>query len=207
MNQLSTPQQMNSSAISPADMRAAPRFTLLIRAARLVAAEGEFVCVIRDVSEAGVSVRLFHALPKGDPFELYMPGGESYVVRPVWERNHEAGFEFTEKVDVSRLIAETCEYPKRGLRLGVHFPVTIKTLTHDCEGIVENLSQQGARFESEEMFAIDQSIRLSSHEGLRDVRAKIRWRRDTKYGVVFDDTFSLGDFARLVARLQAPRLL
>jgi len=27
------------------------------------------------------------------------------------------------------------------------------------------------------------------------------------YGVVFDDTFTLGDFARLAARLQAPALL
>ena len=40
-----------------------------------------------------------------------------------------------------------------------------------------------------------------------EVRAKVRWRRDHDYGVVFDDTFTLGDFARLAARLQAPGLL
>ena len=45
-----------------ADQRAAPRFTLLIRAAKLVSAQGEFVCVIRDVSETGVSVRRLQGL-------------------------------------------------------------------------------------------------------------------------------------------------
>jgi hypothetical protein len=39
------------------------------------------------------------------------------------------------------------------------------------------------------------------------VRAKIRWRRDQRYGLVFEDTFTLGDFARMAAWLQAPALL
>ncbi len=189
------------------NMRAAPRFTLLIRAARLVAHEGEFVCVIRDVSETGISVRMFHSLPKGDPLELHMPGGGTYEVRPVWERDNEAGFEFTKPVEVSQIINEASEYPKRGLRLGVFFPITVSTMTQSGEAIVENLSQQGARFESETRYAIDQTVKLSSPNGLKEVRAKVRWRRDNQYGVVFDDTFTLGDFARLAARLQAPTLL
>ena len=40
-----------------------------------------------------------------------------------------------------------------------------------------------------------------------EVRAKVRWRRERQYGVVFDDTFTLGEFARLAALLQAPALL
>ncbi|MFW5868436.1 MAG: PilZ domain-containing protein [Armatimonadota bacterium] len=100
-----------------ADMRAAPRFTLLIRAAKLVCAKGEFVCVIRDVSETGVSVRLFHRLPSGGPYELHMPGGVAYEMRAVWQRDNEAGFEFTRPVEVSRLISEAGQYPKRGIRL------------------------------------------------------------------------------------------
>ena len=192
------------------ELRTAPRFTLLIRAAKLVSSQGEFVCVIRDVSETGVSVRLFHAMPKADPLELHMPSGGVYELCPVWERDNEAGFEFTSPVDVQRLINEAGEYPKRGLRLGLCFPITLSTLTQKCEGVVENLSQQGARFECDGLFAIDQSLRVSSPDGgslFKEVRAKVRWRRDRQYGVVFDDTFTLGDFARLAARLQAPSLL
>src|SRR5690606_20786923 len=45
------------------DMREAPRFALLIRSAKLICDSGEYLCIIRDVSETGVRLRLFHPLP------------------------------------------------------------------------------------------------------------------------------------------------
>ncbi|MBD2843090.1 PilZ domain-containing protein [Erythrobacter rubeus] len=206
---------MEHSAISPrtqaspidaSDLREAPRFTLLVRAAKLVSSQGEFVCVIRDVSETGVSVRLFHRLPSDDLIELHMPGGGTYQIRSVWERDNQAGFEFVERVDIARLIHEADEYPKRGLRLGVCFPIVITALDRSCEAIVENLSQQGAKIECEQLFAIDQALLIQSDD-FAEVRAKVRWRRNSHYGLVFDDTLTLGDFARLAAKLQAPALL
>ncbi|ASJ89894.1 PilZ domain-containing protein [Porphyrobacter sp. CACIAM 03H1] len=193
-----------------AEQRAAPRFTLLIRAAKLVSAQGEFVCVIRDVSETGVSVRLFHALPGCKDFALHMPAGAVYEISRVWEKGNEAGFTFTEAVEVERLVNESSEYPKRGLRLGLCFPVTINVLAGSFEAVVENLSQQGARLTCDRLLAIDQTVRLAMPDlsgKPREVRAKVRWRREQHYGVVFDDTFTLGDFARLAALLQAPALL
>jgi hypothetical protein len=193
-----------------ADLRAAPRFTLLIRAAKLVSAQGEFVCVIRDVSKTGVSVRIFHTLPGCASFALHMPAGATYEISPVWQRDNEAGFSFDASVEVARLVNESTEYPKRGLRLGLCFPVTLNMLAGKFEAVVENLSQQGARLTCDQMLAIDQTVRLEMPDmagKLREVRAKIRWRRENSYGVVFDDTFALGDFARLAALLQAPALL
>lgn len=206
----STPKLHHEPLDAGAELRAAPRFTLLIRAAKLVSAQGEFVCVIRDVSETGISVRLFHALPGCQEFELHMPGGALYGVIPVWQRDSEAGFRFANPVEVPRLINESGEYPKRGLRLGLCFPVTIATITGRFDGVVENMSQQGARIVSDALLAIDQTVRIEApgiSGEMREVRAKVRWRRDSHFGMVFDDTFTLGDFARLAARLQAPALL
>jgi len=194
-----------------AEQRVAPRFTLLIRAAKLVSAQGEFVCVIRDVSETGVSVRLFHALPSCKDFALHMPAGAVYEIARVWNRGNEAGFTFADKVEVEKLVNESTEYPKRGLRLGLCFPVSVGMLAGQFEAMVENFSQQGARLTCDRLLAIDQNVRIgipSPGGGKpREVRAKVRWRRDQHYGVVFDDTFTLGDFARLAALLQAPALL
>lgn len=207
---------INTAGLDPvaestgADLRAAPRFTLLIRAAKLVSAQGEFVCVIRDVSETGVSVRLFHDLPVCQDFALHMPAGAVYEITRKWQRDNEAGFAFLEPVAVEKLVNESTEYPKRGLRLGLCFPVMISTLSGQFEAVVENVSQQGARMTCDRLLAIDQTVRVAA-PGLagetREVRAKIRWRRDKQYGVVFDDTFTLGEFARLAAQLQAPALL
>lgn len=192
------------------ELRAAPRFTLLIRAAKLASAQGEFVCVIRDVSESGVSVRLFHALPACSDFALHLPGGSAYEIARVWQRDNEAGFIFAQPVAVQQLITETGDYPKRGLRLGLCFPITITTLTQRYEAVVENMSQQGARIACDGLLAIDQAVRVQApgiNGVVHEVRAKVRWRRDSHYGVVFDDTFTLGDFARIAAWLQAPALL
>ncbi len=203
-------QSDGEDAADGAELRTTPRFTLLIRAAKLISPNGEFVCVIRDVSESGVSVRLFHKLPQGSPLELRMPNGAIYEMLLKWERDNEAGFEFVSPIDVTRLIAEASDYPKRGLRLDVCFPIRISTLTQSCEGVIANLSQQGARFETDGLFAIDQNVRIATLEsvpGFSEVRAKVRWRRDHDFGVVFEDTFALGDFARLAARIQSPTLL
>jgi len=83
-------------------------------------------------------------------------------------------------------------------------------LSGSFDAVVENLSQQGARITCDQLLAIDQNVRIAA-PGLTgktgEVRAKVRWRRERQYGVVFDDTFTLGEFARLAAQLQAPALL
>ena len=210
MDFASQASQTAASTGDGSEQRAAPRFTLLIRAAKLVCETGEFVCVLRDVSETGVSVRLFHALPAVEHFELHMPAGAIYPISAVWQRGHEAGFRFAAPVAVDTLINEVARYPKRGLRLDLSFPVTVSTLTQRCDAMVVNLSQQGALLECDGLFAIDQNLRIAGGDiapEVKEVRAKVRWRRGTQYGVVFDDTFALGDFAKFAARLQAPDLL
>lgn len=190
--------------------RVAPRFTLLIRAAKLVCRSGEFICVIRDVSESGISLRGFHPLPADDGMEIELQTGERRRVEPVWGRGNEAGFRFTEAVDIVRLIAEVGKYPKRQLRLALEFPVELLFLGRRVPARIVNMSQQGARLACAEMLAIDQPVRLVSPD-FAEVRARVRWRRHPDHGgecgVVFDDTFSLAQLAIFAARLQQPALL
>ncbi|KUO53750.1 MAG: hypothetical protein APF82_05195 [Sphingomonadales bacterium BRH_c42] len=196
-----------NTACSDADeLRRAPRFRLLIRAAKLITSYGEFVCVLRDVSATGVSVKLFHALPDCKRVELELQCGDRFEMECRWIRGREAGFEFVGSVDVDRLVSEVGDFPKRSIRLGIQFPLTVITLAGRRDAFAENLSQQGARIECNNLLAIDQSVRLEGG-GLRENRAKVRWRSGSQYGVVFDDTLSLHDLALLAARLQCPQLL
>jgi hypothetical protein len=186
--------------------RDAPRFTLLIRAAKLISSQGEFVCVIRDVSQTGVSLRGFHTLPAGDAQWLELQTGERYAIAPVWARGFEAGFRFVHAVEVSALVAEAGRFPKRRLRLGINFEVELAFLGGRVRAQVVNLSQQGARIECDALLAIDQPLRLCSGP-MPEVRARVRWRQGREYGLVFDDTFSLSQLAVFSAGAQCPALL
>lgn len=195
-----------TEAAGACEERAAPRFTLLIRAAKLIAPSGEFICVIRDVSESGVSLRGFHSLPSAERLVIELQTGEQHTVEPVWTRGNEAGFRFAGGVDIARLVAEVGRFPKRQLRLNLAFPVELMFLGRRVAAEVVNISQQGARLACSELLAIDQPVRMSSAD-FREVRARVRWRRDGECGLVFDDTFSLSQLALFAARLQDPSLL
>jgi hypothetical protein len=190
----------------PREERVAPRFTLLIRSAKLVAPQGEFIVVIRDVSSTGVSLRGFHALPADGILTLELQTGETHAIEQVWARGNEAGFRFIEPVEVQDLVAEAGRFPKRQLRLSLNFPITIMSRAQEHRAELVNISQQGARIECASLFAIDQPLRIRS-DNLPEIVARVRWRRDETYGLVFDDTFSLKQLALFAALLQAPGLL
>ncbi|WP_324828758.1 PilZ domain-containing protein [Qipengyuania zhejiangensis] len=189
-----------------AEQRGAPRFTSLIRAAKMVCGQGEFVCVIRDVSSTGVSLRTFHKLPTDAEIALELQNGETYEMTQVRATGYEASYRFEKPIEVKRLIHENWTYPKRQLRLNLTLPLTVATLTQKANAFSVNLSQQGARIECDAVFAIDQSVRIESDQ-VPEVRCKVRWRKDANYGLAFDNFFSLRDFALLAARVQCPPLL
>ncbi|MFA6219993.1 MAG: PilZ domain-containing protein [Erythrobacter sp.] len=196
----------NSDALLAADQRGAPRYASLIRAAKLVCGQGEFVCVIRDVSATGVSLRTFHGLPTDAEIALELQNGESFEMRQIRANGFDGSYRFEAAVPVERLVHENWAFPKRQLRLNLAMPLTVSTLTQKAQAFMLNLSQQGARVECDTIFAIDQTLRIENGY-MPEIRAKVRWRRDANYGLAFDDFFTLREFALLAARVQCPLLL
>ena len=188
------------------EQRSAKRFTSLIRAAKLISSHGEFVCVLRDVSSSGIRLRCFHQIPQDASMALELGNGDMFEIQRVRSEGLEASFTFDGAVPVEKLIRESWNYPRRQLRLGIVLPLTVRTLAGRSEAITENMSQQGCRLECSTNFAMNQPVYLESPQ-LRDIRAKVRWRKDDHYGLVFDNTYSLRDFALLAASAQCPGLL
>ena len=188
------------------EQRGAPRYTSLIRSAKLVCGQGEFLCVIRDVSATGISLRTFHELPQDQAISLELQNGESYGLQEIRRSGNEASYQFDRPVAVDRLIHETWNFPKRQLRLNIAIPLTLSTLSQQAEAETVNLSQQGARVSCEAGFALDQTLRVAS-PSFRETRATVRWRKNGHYGLVFDNTFSLREFALMAAAVQCPAML
>lgn len=194
-----------ADGIPGAEQRSAPRFTSLIRAAKLVSSQGEFVCVVRDVSTGGVRLRCFHAIPEDRKMELQLQNGESFVVERVREDRFEASFRFITPAAIERLVQEAWDRPRRPLRLNMALPLTLRTSAGSVAAVTQNISQQGCRVECAIPLALAQSVILESAY-LPAIRAKVRWRVSGSCGLVFDDTFSLKEFAVHAARLQSPKL-
>jgi hypothetical protein len=187
------------------DLRETPRYTLLMRAAKLVSRDGEFLCVVRDASESGVNIRLFHRLPQNEYLQLEFPNGDRHRLELVWQQDDRAGLKFAENADIGRLLEGPSRYSKRPIRINLDIPVRLVAGLQVGEGRLIDLSQQGAKVLCGDRFAIDQRVKLSGATGLvglPEVNAKVRWRRENAYGLVFEDTFQFGDMARIVAGLQ-----
>lgn len=184
------------------ELRAAPRISLMLRAAKLVGPAGEFLCILRDVSATGLKARLFHSLPPEGPYALELGTGVRYRIEPVWERDQHVGFRFAAPpIDLSALVEESGRFPKRQLRLAVDYPVTLVSQQTEHPAQLMNLSQHGALIALDTPLALRQPVELRG--GLFPLRhARVRWRRGDLHGLVFIEGFLLDELAQLVAKLQ-----
>jgi hypothetical protein len=180
------------------EQRSAQRVAILIRTVKLITPRGEFLCVMRDASETGASLRIFHRLPHAGSMVLEMPNGDQHPLDLVWQTADRAGVEFHHPTNLARLLENHSRFAKRPIRVNCSAPATISCLAGSFAATVTNLSQQGAQIECAQRLAIDQRVRLQA-EGLPEVKATVRWRGDGVYGLAFEDTFQFGDLARTVA--------
>lgn len=191
---------MAGPAAQRIDQREAPRYTLLLRQAKLRTMHGEFLCVIRDLSRTGISVRTFHPLPSGRRMAIELREGCPHLVEKVWEREGEAGFRFRDAVSISEVLRSDPDHPHRPMRMAIELPAVLASGNDRGQAILRNLSQQGARLEADRPWAQDQLLHLSI-AGLPTIHAKVRWRKGTTHGLVFDNCFAFRDFVLVLARL------
>ncbi|MFT4025201.1 MAG: PilZ domain-containing protein [Novosphingobium sp.] len=196
---------IGATRIDPSGIRhrSAERFTLMLRVAKLVGSHGEYACVIRDVSATGVRLRLFHDLPAEKHLALVLGNGETYFIETVWEREREAGFQFSAPIEVTAFMQETSKYPRRQVRLALELPATLSIREFSTAILIRDLSQHGARIESERALAEGQHFRLKAHN-IPEIFASVRWKKDNGYGIVFQQGFKLDELATLVWKLHEP---
>ena len=191
----------SASPCNPADLRAAPRYTLLIRAAKVIAPEGEFLCVIRDASETGLSARIFHPLPLGRELQIELQNGDRHLANVVWQNEERAGFEFSASADIARILESPSNFSKRPIRLNLSASAELQTAGIVADSTISNISQQGANVACGHRFAIDQQVVLRIGT-MHQSPAKVRWRDGGHCGLVFENTLQFGELARIAHQLQ-----
>lgn len=184
-----------------AERRAAPRFPLLMRTAKLLCESGEYVCMVRDVSAGGAMIRLFHDVPPDTHLFLELATGDRYAMERRWHRQDRAGFRFASWIDVNEFIEEPSAYPRRPLRLRLQRSALITANGKDSKAMLVNVSQQGACIEAGGEISEGDEVRLEV-AGLPIRFGKVCWRKGYAHGLVFQQAFPLEDFAQYALVMQ-----
>jgi hypothetical protein len=159
--------------------------------------------VIRDVSVSGVRLRLFHDLPAERHLMLVLANGESYFVENVWEREREAGFQFSAPIDVTAFMTESSRFPKRQVRLALDLPAVLAIRDTSSSIIIRDLSQHGAQIETDRVLFVGQHLRLKANR-LPQIFASVRWGNASNYGLVFQNSFRLDELAQAIWAIREP---
>lgn len=183
------------------EMRAAPRFSLVMRTAKLLCESGEYVCVVRDISATGTKVRLFHEAPPDTHLFLELANGNRFAMERMWQADGHAGFRFASPIAVAEFVEETSPYSRRPLRLRLQRPSLVTADGRDCRAMLVNLSQQGACIEASGELPVKQQVRLEV-PGLPLRFGHVCWRRKFTHGLVFQQSFRLDELARYAFELQ-----
>lgn len=189
-----------------AEQRAAKRIRLLLRVGKLRTSLGEFLCVLRDVSEKGLKIQVFHKVPEDEDCELELGGGEVYRLHRIWQRSDHAGFKFADgPIAVEQLIAEAGPFPKRHIRLRLRHPVPLMLVLDGVTLPAQlcDISQHGAAIALDQRLAIGCQVRIEALH-LPALHARVRWRRGGLHGLVFQQGFRFDALAELAARMQLP---
>lgn len=183
------------------DQREAPRSSLMLRIAKIVAQGGEYPCLMRDVSAGGISLRFFHKVVPEQRVILEQANGATWPIERVWARGHEAGYRFACDVDVETFIAERSKYPDRALRLRIGRPALVALEGQTRRARTLDLSCKGARLEAEDRLPVGSFVKVAI-EGFPLRYGHVKWRDGEQHGIDFQGTMPLDEFARHILAMQ-----
>jgi len=118
------PTHSGAELRSGTELRGSPRFTLLLRVAKLVVDDREQICVIRDASATGLKVKIFAPLPQHAELAVELANGDTITAALLvgadggqsWVRSQcDIGFDYCSYGQRGVVSNFACTMPHRGV--------------------------------------------------------------------------------------------
>lgn len=184
-----------------AERRQDTRKRLMLRVAKLRCLGGEYPCVIHDVSETGVKLRLFHAHPADSHMFLELANGALYAIERRWMDDVFAGYRFSSRIEIDAFIAESCPEGGVPIHLRISHPLQIIAAGETSAAVLVDVSREGACFETPREIARRAPLHIE-FRGNEPRLAYVSWRKNGRHGVVFQEALTLEGLAQLALQLQ-----
>ena len=194
------------AAIRPTpEKRAAERKSLLLRSAKVVCRAGEYVCLVRDVSETGTSLKFLHEVPPEERIILMLANGLTYPIERVWVKERAAGYRFGARISLTEFIHEPSPFAVRPIRLAIRAAARVIDGRFSHPAQLLDLSSQGAKIECAAEMKPQRIISFQIN-GMAQQLAQVAWcgegAETPRFGLQFRQMLGLNALAAAALQLQ-----
>jgi hypothetical protein len=170
----------------------------MLQVAKFATAEGEELCLIRNISSGGVQIETYRPVRQDEHITIALRAGYVLHGRVAWVADLKAGVQFDTPIEVQEVLAGkiggTDSLRVRSPRLAADFWVTMENDGQVHHVHVCDVSQGGIKVDSDEKFRSGTRTWIHiSQFGRRE--AVVRWCRDGQVGLAFLTPISYADFA------------
>ncbi len=187
--------------------RAAPRFRTLLQSARLVGEKNQSLCIVRDVSETGMKVRLFGTVEIGDRVCVEFKGGRTVFAAVKWIEDRFAGLAFETPIDLQQIF-QTVEpdYSYRAPRLEIDASATVTFGRVKTPMAILDISTSGVKLLGGDALIRGEDVTIEI-EGLATSNAAVRWKASDLVGIEFEHPIPVERLAAWASRHEFRRSL
>lgn len=177
----------------------------MLRSAKVVCQSGEYVCLVRDVSETGVLLSYLHDVPVEPRIMLALGNGQTYPIQRIWSGNEQAGYRFGGDVSIAEFLHESAPFNVRPVRLAIKATARVIDGSRSHGAQLLDLSSHGAKFECPTAMGEGRMISFQMH-AMHPQLGQIVWhardRHTVRYGLQFQHPLSLRELAQAALRMQ-----
>ena len=173
------------------ERRAGERHLTLFRVGTLIVDGQRELCLIRNLSPAGMMLRAYCALAEGQLLEIELKTGQPLLGRVHWMRDQLVGVCFDEPIDVVSLLAtpEDGRRPRMPrIETGTHAAVRAGARTYHARTC--DISQGGIKVESRTALPVGTEV-VVTLGGLASQSGIVRWSEGPYLGITFNRLLAL----------------
>jgi len=147
MNEVQVQNKAHTAAPHVGEVTAVKQASPMLRSAKLVCQSGEYVCLVRDVSQDGVLLSFLHDVPCEPRVFLALANGQTHPIQRIWSGESQAGYRFVASVTVEEFLHERAPFAVRPVRLSVEASARVLDGSESHVARLLDISTHGAKFE------------------------------------------------------------
>lgn len=197
----STTFTLSTAVPRPQERRTDERVLPTLRVAKLVSQDGDQLIRIRNLSAGGLMAECNRQPQIGEAIQLEF-SSQKIPSSVVWLREGMVGIKFDQSVDLGELLAG--RKPRHGFRprpprLEVNCRASVKVGKVYYTVDVRDISLGGLKVEPIQEYCVGKKV-VVVVESLRPVRGEVRWYKDRRAGIVFDEELRFEELAEWVGK-------